>query len=99
MISYGVEVWGWKERKEIERLQERYIRWVMGVERQTPGYLIREEVQRDLLKGRAGMRAWKYEKRLEEGEGREKWQRVARFRLGNGMRGGEILGRGEDERV
>ncbi|EZA55636.1 hypothetical protein X777_04328 [Ooceraea biroi] len=38
------------------------------------------------------MRAWKYEKRLEEGEGEglgeKRWQRVARFRLGNGMRGG-----------
>ncbi|EZA48221.1 hypothetical protein X777_14227 [Ooceraea biroi] len=80
MVSYGVEVWGWKERKEVEKIQERYLRWVMGVERQTPGYLIREEVQRDLLKGRAGMRAWKYEKKLEEGEGgdlaRECWKEM-----------------------
>ncbi|EZA52129.1 hypothetical protein X777_09154 [Ooceraea biroi] len=49
----------------------------MGVERQIPGYLVREEVQR--LKGRAGMRAWNYEK-LEEGEGgelaRECWKEM-----------------------
>lgn len=25
VLSYGVEIWGWKEREEIERLKERYI--------------------------------------------------------------------------
>lgn len=32
----------------------------------TPGYIVREELQSDLLRGRAGMRAWNYEKKLEE---------------------------------
>lgn len=35
--------------------------------RQKPGYIIREEVQREKLSERAGMRALKFEK-LEEGE-------------------------------
>ncbi|KYN12960.1 hypothetical protein ALC57_14859 [Trachymyrmex cornetzi] len=26
VMSYGVEVWGWKERVEVERLEERYLR-------------------------------------------------------------------------
>ncbi|XP_018370076.1 PREDICTED: uncharacterized protein LOC108765728 [Trachymyrmex cornetzi] len=46
MVSYGVEIWGWKEREAVESLQERYLRWVLGVER-TPGYLVREELQRE----------------------------------------------------
>ncbi|EZA53581.1 hypothetical protein X777_06937 [Ooceraea biroi] len=26
VISYRAEVWGWKEREEVERLQERYLK-------------------------------------------------------------------------
>ncbi|CAD6233755.1 GSCOCG00012307001-RA-CDS, partial [Cotesia congregata] len=33
------------------------------------GYLVREELQRDRLEDKAGMRAWGYEKRVEEGGG------------------------------
>ncbi|XP_036145342.1 uncharacterized protein LOC118646472 [Monomorium pharaonis] len=71
VVSYGVEIWGWKRRIGVERLQERYLRWMLGVERSVPGYMIREELQRDRLEGRAGMRAWGYEKKLEEGGGGE----------------------------
>jgi len=37
VLSYGVEVWGWEEREGIERTEERYLRWILGVERRTPG--------------------------------------------------------------
>ncbi|XP_076278429.1 uncharacterized protein LOC143208167 [Lasioglossum baleicum] len=69
VINYGVEIWGWKEREGIEKLQERYLKWVLGVGRTTPGYMVREELQRELLRGRAGLRAWGYEKKLAEGKG------------------------------
>jgi len=71
VMEYGVEIWGWKEREGMERLEERYLRWMLGVDRRTPGYLVREELQREKLKGRAGRRAWGYEKRLEQGRGNE----------------------------
>lgn len=71
MLEYGVEIWGWKEIEEVERVDERYLRWILAVERRTPGYLVREELQRYKLKERAGKRAWEYEKRLEEGRGGE----------------------------
>ncbi|KYN11478.1 hypothetical protein ALC57_16367 [Trachymyrmex cornetzi] len=64
MVSYGVEIWGWKERETVESLQERYLRWVLGVERRTPGYLVREELQREKLRAKAGKRAWAFEERL-----------------------------------
>ncbi|XP_076659971.1 uncharacterized protein LOC143363245 [Halictus rubicundus] len=41
VISYGVEIWGWREWEVLERLQERFLRWVLGVERCTPGYMVR----------------------------------------------------------
>ncbi|CAD6201948.1 GSCOCG00002867001-RA-CDS, partial [Cotesia congregata] len=76
VMCYGVEIWGWKRREEMEKMQERYLRWVLGVSRRVAGYLVREELQRDRLEAKAGMRAWGYEKRLEEGRGRglEGWE-------------------------
>lgn len=32
VMSYGAEIWGWKERKEVEALQERFLRWTMEVD-------------------------------------------------------------------
>lgn len=37
VVSYGVEIWGWKLREGVERLQERFLRWVLGVERSVLG--------------------------------------------------------------
>lgn len=62
----GRIVWGWREKEGIERLQNRFLKWVLGVDRYTPRYMVREEMQREKLGGRAGMRAWMYEKKLEE---------------------------------
>ncbi|EZA50331.1 hypothetical protein X777_11275 [Ooceraea biroi] len=44
---------------------------MLGVDSRTPGYLVREELQRDKLRGRAGKRAWGFERRLEERRGSE----------------------------
>lgn len=68
VISYGVEICEGKKREGVERLQERYLRWLLGVEKHTLGYLIREKLQREKLKGKAGMRVWGYERKLEEGK-------------------------------
>lgn len=65
VVGYGVEIWGWKER-EVEVLQKRYLRWVIGVKKRAPGYLIREELQREKLRARAGIRAGNFKKRLEK---------------------------------
>jgi len=34
---------GMKREGLVERIQERYTRWVLGVKDRTPGYLVREE--------------------------------------------------------
>lgn len=56
-MSYGVEIWGWKEKERIERLEERYIRWVLGVDSRTSEYMVREEMQREKVRVRTGKRA------------------------------------------
>jgi hypothetical protein len=61
---YGVEIWGWKEQEEVKRVQVKYLRWVLGVDRETPGYIVREECKRSKLRVKAGKRAAKFEDRM-----------------------------------
>lgn len=56
------------EREGIERIEERYLRWILGMDNKTPEYMVREELQRDKIKGRAGTRKWGFERRMEEGK-------------------------------
>lgn len=70
-MGYGVEIWRWKEREELEKLEEKYLRWTLGVEGRIPWYLVRGELQRDKLRVRAARRAWKFEDRLREGKGND----------------------------
>lgn len=69
VVGYEVEVWGWKEREKMEKLQERFLRWVMGVEERTPGYMVREEIKKEKLRSRTERRAWGFEERLMKGGG------------------------------
>lgn len=71
VIGYGVEIWGWKKREEVESVQDRFLRWVVGTGRYTPGYMVKEELQREKLKGKAGMKVWGYERKLGKGKGEE----------------------------
>lgn len=91
-----MEVWGWGAREKVETLNEMYLRWVLGVERCTPGYLLRKELQR-VLKGRSGLRAWGFEKKLEEGECGE-LARLCWGEMKERPRRGKVLGGWEDER-
>lgn len=62
MWKFGGERKGreWNEWK-------RYLRWVFGVDRRTPKYLVKEKTKRGKLRERAGIKAWGFEKRLMEG--------------------------------
>jgi len=53
VVGYGAEIWGWREREKVERVQKRFLRWVLGVEGKTAEYLVKEETQRWLLRNRA----------------------------------------------
>ena len=97
VLGYGVEIWGWKEREEIERVQDRFLKWLMGVGRCTPGYMVREELQREKLKGRAGLRAWGYERKLEEGRGGE-LARLCWSEMRERAKEGRVIGEWEEER-
>ncbi|KAH0821952.1 hypothetical protein GEV33_000839 [Tenebrio molitor] len=49
-LMYGAEIWEWKEQEEIEKVQEKYLRGVLGVDRETPDSIVREECKRKRLR-------------------------------------------------
>lgn len=64
----------------------------MGVDGRMPGYMVREELQREKIKFRAAKRAWGFERRIEQkrgGELAEKcWEEVRK----RGKKGKEMGG-------
>ncbi|XP_051167789.1 uncharacterized protein LOC127285695 [Leptopilina boulardi] len=98
VMSYGVEIWGWKERGKLESMHERYLRWTMGVDWNCPGYMLREELGRDKLSTRQRMRAMGIEEKFKQGRGsaiaRECWKKI---KTGEG-RGVKKMSRWERDR-
>lgn len=43
VMGYGAEIWGWAERKELEKVQCDYYRWVLRLDIWTPRYIIYKE--------------------------------------------------------
>jgi hypothetical protein len=46
-------------------VQEKYLRWVLGVDRETPGYIVREESKKNKLRVKSGKRAAKFEDKMD----------------------------------
>ncbi|KAH0816956.1 hypothetical protein GEV33_005835 [Tenebrio molitor] len=69
VMMYGAEIWGWREQEGLEGVQGKYLKWVLGVDRETPGYIVMEETKRDGIRIEAGKRAIRFEERvIERGE-------------------------------
>jgi hypothetical protein len=73
LLMCRAEIWGWKEQKEVERVQEKYMRCVLGVVRETIGYIAKEECKRNRLRVKAGKRAATFEDKMD---GREECRRL-----------------------
>lgn len=69
----GDELWSGNLGMEGERSGKntRFLKWILGLKGRTPGYLVREEMQRGKLRERTGERAGRFEERLLRGEGSE----------------------------
>lgn len=68
VLMYGAEIWGWREYEELERIQDKYIKWTLKLAKTTPSYVIHLEVKRDKLSTKAGKRALKYEEKVWKGK-------------------------------
>ncbi|KAH0818734.1 hypothetical protein GEV33_004057 [Tenebrio molitor] len=64
VMMYGAEIWGWREQEGLEGVQGKYLKWVLGVDRETPGYIVMEETKRDGIRIEAGKRAIRFEERV-----------------------------------
>ncbi|XP_017763767.1 PREDICTED: uncharacterized protein LOC108553406 [Eufriesea mexicana] len=65
VISYGVEIWGWKEWEEVEKIQTKYIKWCLGLDRWTPKYIIRKKTLRNKVHTNTINRAARFEEKIE----------------------------------
>lgn len=68
VMGYGVELWGWSERRELERVMWDYIRWVFRLKFCTPRYLIHRELRLDKMKVEWGIRARRFEEKIRDME-------------------------------
>jgi hypothetical protein len=57
-------------RNRREKVQEKYLRGMLGVDRETPSYLMRKECKRNRLRVKAGKKAAKFEDKMD---GREEY--------------------------
>ena len=78
VICYGAEIWGSKEWKEVEKIQDKYLKWVLEVERTTPGHILHEETKKSKIAMTTGNIAMKYEKKAGERHRRFDKKRILR---------------------
>jgi hypothetical protein len=65
ILVYGAEIWGWKEQEEVEKVHEKYLREVLGVDKETSSYIVREECKRNRVRVKAGKRAAKFRDKMD----------------------------------
>ena len=54
------------EAEKVEKIQEKYIRWTLGLDFNTPAYPILEETKTDKVRIEAEKRAIKYEETTKQ---------------------------------
>ena len=65
VMSYGVEIWGWEEKKELEKVMLDYVRWVFNIDFCTPRYIMMLELGLDKLRIKWGIRARRFEEKIK----------------------------------
>ena len=68
VMTYGVEIWGWRQYEELEAVQVKYLKWVLGLSKITPTYIVKNECKREKLSISAGGRAMDFEEKLRKEE-------------------------------
>lgn len=63
-MIYGVELTGWREWEELETIQRRHFKWILGLNRSTRNCVLMEECQIMPLKIDTAARAMKYEEKI-----------------------------------
>ncbi|XP_046145525.1 uncharacterized protein LOC123988820 [Osmia bicornis bicornis] len=61
VMMYAAEIWGWSESERLEKLHTKYIKWLLGLDFNTPTYIVMDETKEDKIRIEAGRRAMRYE--------------------------------------
>jgi len=70
-----VELWGWQERKELEKIMLDYVRWIFKLDFCTPRYIITRELGIEKLRIGWGLRERKFEEKIGEME-EKRWVKM-----------------------
>jgi len=65
-MTYGVELWGWEEKKELEKILYDYVRWTYRLDFCTPRYIMARELGIENHKIEWGIRAMRHEERMRK---------------------------------
>lgn len=58
---YGTEVRGWRNEERVDSVKKKYVKWILGLDRRTPNYILVEETKMRELRLEAMKRVIKYE--------------------------------------
>lgn len=71
-MSYCVEIWGWEEKRELEKIMLDYIRRVFRLNFCTPRYLMTRELAIEKLKIRWGITVRRFVEKIKDMD-EDKW--------------------------
>ncbi|XP_043580125.1 vicilin-like seed storage protein At2g18540, partial [Bombus pyrosoma] len=54
---FGAEVWGWNIEERLDRIKRGYVKWILGLDRTIPNYILTEECKLEEIKEKALKRA------------------------------------------
>ena len=66
MALFGAEVWCWDMEEKLDRIQRRYVKWILGLDMTTPNYILIEECKLTEIKEKSSRRAARYEGKARE---------------------------------
>ena len=58
---YGAEIWGWNDEGKLDSIRRRYMKWIRGLDKVTPNYILREETREEEIRTKAVRSAFNYE--------------------------------------
>ena len=63
---FGADVWGWNVEERLDRIQRRYVKWILGLDMTTSNYILIKECKLIEIKEKALKRAARYEEKALE---------------------------------
>jgi len=70
VIMYGAEIWGERERGELEVIRKKYVKWSLGLDSCTPTYIVYKELGIDKISIATGYKTVKFEEKALKGGNR-----------------------------